>query len=105
MTLYLGAYSFAPFGCILLATFLFAANFLPETQGRTPEELANEMRKSLSQTVVYQPNEGNPPQEIDLEWRKAMEQLQQEEDAERKAGTYDYGFQHIADGDSEPPHV
>jgi len=105
MNLYLGAYSFAPFGCVLLAAFLFAANFLPETQGRTPEELANEMRKSLSQTVVYQPNEAHPAPEIDQEWRKAMEQLQQEEDAERKAGTYDYGFQHIPDSDSSPLHV
>lgn len=103
MDKYLGAYSFAPFGAILLAAFLFAATILPETQGRTPEELAQEMTRSLSQAVVYQPNEESGNQ-IDLEWRKAMEQLQQEEEAERKAGTYDYGFQPIQDGE-DPLHV
>ena len=101
MNEYLGAYSFAPFGCILLATFIFAATTLPETQGRTPEELAQEMTRSLSQSVVYQPNEESGNQ-IDKEWRKAMEQLQQEEEAERKAGTYDYGFQPIQDGEEAP---
>lgn len=105
MNEYLGAYSFAPFGCILLAAFLFAATTLPETQGRTPEELAQEMTRSLSQSVVYQPNADSSAQAIDQEWRKAMEQLQQEEEAERKAGTYDYGFQTIGDGDSAPLHI
>ena len=105
MNLYLGAYSFAPFGCVLLAVFLFASTSLPETQGRTPEELQQEMTRSLSQVVVYQPNPENPAQAIDLEWRKAMEQLQQEEEAERNAGTYNYGFQHIPDGESEPLHA
>ena len=56
------------------------------------------MTRSLSQTVVYQPN-AETSNEIDQEWRKAMEQLQQEEEAERKAGTFDYGFQPIEDGD------
>ena len=97
MNEYLGAFSFAPFGCILLATFVFAATILPETQGRTPEELAQEMTRTLSQSVVYQPNAESSSNQIDLEWRKAMEQLQQEEEAERKAGTYDYGFQPIQD--------
>lgn len=60
--------------------------------------LAQEMTRSLSQTVVYQPN-AETSNEIDQEWRKAMEQLQQEEEAERKAGTFDYGFQPIEDGD------
>lgn len=99
MNEYLGAYSFAPFGCILLAAFLFAAFVLPETQGRTPEQLAQEMTRTLSQTVVYQPNAESSNQ-IDQEWRKAMEQLQQEEEAERKAGTYDYGFQPIPDNET-----
>ena len=99
MNEYLGPYSFAPFGCILLACFVFAATILPETQGSTPEELAHEMTRTLSQTVVYEPVT-EPANQIDLEWRKAMEQLQQEEEAERKAGTYDYGFQPINDGES-----
>lgn len=102
MNQYLGPYSFAPFGCILLATFVFAATVLPETQGRSPEELAQEMTRTLSQSVVYQPNVESSNQ-IDQEWRKAMEQLQQEEEAERKAGTYDYGFQPIDPDQEDKP--
>lgn len=102
MNQYLGPYSFAPFGCILLAAFVFAATILPETQGRSPEELQQEMTRSLSQSVVYQPNAESSNQ-IDLEWRKAMEQLQQEEEAERKAGTYDYGFQPVEANQDEDP--
>jgi MFS transporter, SP family, solute carrier family 2 (facilitated glucose transporter), member 3 len=94
MNQYLGAYSFAPFACVLLATFVFAATILPETQGTTPEQLAAAMTRTLSQSVVYQPNVDSASQ-IDLEWRKAMEQLQQEEDRERDQGSYDYGFQPI----------
>lgn len=91
MNLYLQAYSFAPFACVLLGTFVFAATVLPETQGTTPEQLTAEMTRSLSQSVVYQPNVDSSAQ-IDLEWRKAMEQLQEEEDRERQTGSYDYGF-------------
>jgi MFS transporter, SP family, solute carrier family 2 (facilitated glucose transporter), member 3 len=98
MNEYLGPYSFAPFACVLLATFIFAATTLPETQGTTPEQLAAQMTRTMSETVVYQPNEDAASQ-IDLEWRKAMEQLQQEEDMERQRGTYDYGFKPI-DGKS-----
>jgi SP family facilitated glucose transporter-like MFS transporter 3 len=90
----LGAYSFAPFAVVLLLTFVFAATILPETQGSSPEELAAEMTRVLSQSVVYEPNADSAAQ-IDLEWLKAMEQLQQEEEAERQAGTYDYGFDPI----------
>jgi SP family facilitated glucose transporter-like MFS transporter 3 len=81
----LGAYSFAPFAVVLLLTFVFAATILPETQGSSPEELAAEMTRVLSQSVVYEPNADSAAQ-IDLEWLKAMEQLQQEEEAERQAG-------------------
>ena len=35
-------------------------------------------------------------------WRKAMEQLMQEEQAQMKDGTYDYGFQPI---DSNPTKI
>jgi MFS transporter, SP family, solute carrier family 2 (facilitated glucose transporter), member 3 len=94
MNEYLGPYSFAPFACVLLATFVFAATTLPETQGTTPEQLAAQMTRTLSQTVVYQPNEDAASQ-IDMEWRKAMEQLQLEEDMERQRGTYDYGVKPV----------
>lgn len=103
MNVYLGPYSFVPFACVLLATFLFAAYILPETQGRTPEQLAAEMTRTLSKSVVYQANIESAEQ-IDVEWRKAMEQLQHEEEMEKQRGTYDYGFQPIAQG-TPPPIV
>ena len=94
MNKYLGALSFGPFAAVLLGIFIFTVTILPETQGSTPEELARVMSQTLSQNVVYNHNEESANQ-IDQEWRKAMEQLQQEEEAERQAGTYDYGFQPI----------
>lgn len=96
LDLYLGPYSFGPFACILLAAFMYALLVLPETQGSTPEELQQEMVRTLSHDIVYQPNQDSAAQ-IDAEWRKAMKQLQKEEEMERRAGTYDYGFQPIAD--------
>ena len=95
MNEHLGPYSFVPFACVLLAVFVFAATILPETQGTTPEQLAQQMTRSLSQSVVYQPNTETTATQIDEEWRKAMEQLQREEENERKQGTYDYGFQEM----------
>jgi SP family facilitated glucose transporter-like MFS transporter 3 len=101
MNVYLGPYSFVPFAVVLLAIFVFAAYILPETQGQTPEQLAAEMTRSLSQTVVYQTNTESAEQ-IDMEWRKAMEQLQQEEEMEKKSGNYDYGFHPIATDETHP---
>jgi MFS transporter, SP family, solute carrier family 2 (facilitated glucose transporter), member 3 len=95
----LGAFSFAPFALVLALTFGFAATVLPETQGTTPEELAAELTRTLSESVIYKPNVDSATQ-IDMEWRKAMEQLQEEEERERNNGTYDYGFKvidHTAD--------
>ena len=91
---FLGVYTFVPFGLILLGSFIFAATVLPETQGTTPEQLVAEMTRTLSQNIVYQPNVETANQ-IDVEWRKAMEQLQHEEEMEQQQGTYDYGFQPI----------
>lgn len=90
----LGDFSFAPFAMVLAFTFVFAATLLPETQGTTPEELAAELTRTLSDAVIYKPNVDSATQ-IDLEWRKAMEQLQEEEERERNNGTYDYGFKPI----------
>lgn len=101
MNQYLGPYSFGPFAMVLLVILVFAITILPETQGKTPEELAKEMSRSLSQAVVYQSNAETSSTQIDQEWRKAMEQLQQEEEAERQKGTYDYGFQPIKDGEGQ----
>lgn len=84
-----------PFAIILLSSFLFAAFVLPETQGTTPEELAAEMTHSLSESVVYQGPTEDTAVQIDVEWRKAMEQLQREEELAQQLGTFDYGFQPI----------
>jgi MFS transporter, SP family, solute carrier family 2 (facilitated glucose transporter), member 3 len=94
MNQYLGPYSFAPFAVLQLMIFFFTLFVLPETQGSSPEELAAEMTRTLSQSVVYNPNKESATQ-IDNEWRKAMEQLQKEEETERQKGTYDYGFKSI----------
>lgn len=87
MNAYLQAYSFVPFAVVLLMTFIFSATVLPETQGTTPAELAAEMTKRNSMNIVYEANTDNAGA-IDLEWRKAMEQLRQEEEAQMQAGTY-----------------
>ena len=87
MNLYLGPYSFVPFAIVLLITFIFSATILPETQGTTPAELAAEMTRRNSMSVVYEVNTDSAGA-IDLEWRKAMEQLRQEEEAQMQAGTY-----------------
>ena len=81
----LGPYSFAPFATVLAGTIVYAWFILPETQGKSPDELQQEMKKVLSQSVAYEPNE-NSASALDAEWRKAMEQLQQEEEQERQAG-------------------
>lgn len=87
MNQYLGAYSFGPFALILAICFLFALFILPETQGTTPDELVAEMTRRNSRSVVYEVNEADAGA-IDLEWRKAMEQLMKEEQAQMQQGTF-----------------
>lgn len=87
MNKYLGPYSFLPFAAVLAATFMFALTVLPETQGTTPEELATELVKNASSGVIYQTNTDSV-RAIDEEWKKAMEQLMEEEEAEMDKGTY-----------------
>jgi SP family facilitated glucose transporter-like MFS transporter 3 len=89
MNLYLGPYSFVPFAAILAFIFIYALLVLPETQGKTPDELVADIARRNSQSMVYQVNtEQDAVGAIDLEWRKAMEQLMQEEQTSMKAGTY-----------------
>jgi SP family facilitated glucose transporter-like MFS transporter 3 len=99
MNLYLGPYSFVPFAIILAFVFFYAVFVLPETQGKTPDELVAEMARRNSQSMVYEVNEEDAGA-IDMEWRKAMEQLMHEEQVQMKDGTYDYGFKPI---DSDNP--
>lgn len=94
MNKYLGPYSFGPFALVLLATFIFAAVELPETQGTTPEELQAELVRRNSNVIYHNMDiEGNYNLPLDVEWRMAMEQLKLEEEEAMKKGTYNYGFQ------------
>jgi len=94
MNTYLGPYSFIPFAAVLACTFMFTLFVLPETQGKTPEDLAAEMIRTNSQSMVYEINEEEAGA-INLEWKKAMDQLKEEEQTEMKDGTFDYGFKPI----------
>mmetsp|Transcript_26823 Transcript_26823/g.38862 ORF Transcript_26823/g.38862 Transcript_26823/m.38862 type:complete len:686 (-) Transcript_26823:257-2314(-) len=93
---YLGPYSFVPFAMVLALTFIFAALKLPETQGTTPEELMDQLVRKNSSVVYHNMNiedaHNNP---IDLEWKLAMEQLKQEDEAAMESGSYNYGFKPI----------
>jgi hypothetical protein len=88
---YLGAFSFVPFAVVLLMTFIFAVTVLPETKGTTPEELRDEIVRSLSTMLVLSNDNtvtssvGNP---IDAEWRRAMSDLRRLEEEDMKRGTY-----------------
>jgi len=94
MNAYLGPYSFLPFAVILALTFMFTLFVLPETQGRTPEDLVAEMVRRNSRSMVYEINEEETGA-INQEWKKAMEQLMEEEQSQMKEGSFDYGFQPI----------
>jgi len=98
MNEYLGPYSFVPFAIVLAFIFAYTLLVLPETQGTTPEELAAEMVRRNSKSIVYEPsNQEENTGAIDEEWRKAMEQLMKEEQDEMREGTFDYGFQPIGE--------
>jgi SP family facilitated glucose transporter-like MFS transporter 3 len=94
MNAYLGPYSFFPFAIILALTFLFTLFILPETQGKTPDELVAELVTRSSQSMVYEINTEEAGA-INDEWKKAMEQLMEEEQHEMDTGNYDYGFKPI----------
>jgi hypothetical protein len=59
LQLWLGAWSFGPFACVQILTFLFAWLVLPETLGRSVEELhqnllAKSQLKDLEESRVKQ---------------------------------------------------
>mmetsp|Transcript_36542 Transcript_36542/g.43661 ORF Transcript_36542/g.43661 Transcript_36542/m.43661 type:complete len:707 (+) Transcript_36542:90-2210(+) len=98
MNAYLGPYTFVPFAAVLLLAFLFTLIWLPETQGTTPEELQAELVAKNSTTIYHNvsittESFSNP---IDLEWRKAIDQVQKDEEEAMRAGTFNYGFEPIA---------
>lgn len=88
MNEYLGPYSFAPFAFVILLAFIFALFWLPETQGLTPEELHDALVKKNSSTytsISVDMTQSNP---LDLEWRRAMEQIRKDEEDAMKSGQY-----------------
>lgn len=99
---YLGAFSFVPFATVLLITIIFVIVYLPETKGTTPEELRDDIERSLSTILALNDDSmsnenssssvGNP---IDVEWRRAMDDLKRQEEEDMMRGTYNYGFQPI----------
>lgn len=94
MNAFLGPYSFFPFAVILGLTFLFTLFELPETQGKTPDDLVADLVRRNSQSVVYEINEEGAGA-INQEWKRAMEQLMEEEQDQMNEGNYDYGFKAI----------
>ena len=87
MNEFLGPYSFFPFAVILAFTFMFSLLVLPETQGKTPEDLVADMVRRNSQSMVYEKNEEDAGA-INQEWKKAMEQLMEEEQNQMNKGNY-----------------
>ncbi|KAL3792240.1 hypothetical protein ACHAWO_006059 [Cyclotella atomus] len=101
----LGPYSFVPFIVFLLISMAFVL-CLPETKGATPEELRVQIVRSLSSMFAlsddstngdYASSVGN----LDLEWRRAMDDLRRQEAEEMICGTYNYGFQPIKHKEEE----
>lgn len=80
---YLHAFSFGPFAVVLLATFVFALIWLPETQGMTPEELQAQLVEKNSSVIYHNIDiEGANKTPFDVDWRSAMEKLKIEEEEE-----------------------
>lgn len=98
----LGALSFVPFAVVLLMTIIFVIVWLPETKGTTPSELRDDIVRSLSTMLAlsgdstnnedHSSSVGNP---IDVEWRRAMDDLRRQEEEDMQRGTFNYGFQPI----------
>ena len=102
LDMYLGVYSFVPFATVLAIVFFYSLVWLPETYGTTPEELQaklvkNMIRSSSSASVfnVDNPESAGNNETMESQWRKAMNQIRDEESQAMKDGTYDYGFQPI----------
>ena len=54
MDKYLGAYSFVPFACVLLGAVMYAIFVLPETQGRSLEEIMQELEEKRARRGGHQ---------------------------------------------------
>ncbi len=96
----LGAFSFVPFAVVLFMTILFVIIFLPETKGITPEILRDQIVRSLSALLAmsydttnedHSSSAGNP---IDVEWRRAMDDLRRQEELDMSRGAYSKYYTH-----------
>jgi hypothetical protein len=81
-------------------TIIFVFGFLPETKGTTPEELRDEIVRSLSALLAmsydttnedHSSSAGNP---IDVEWRRAMDDLRRQEELDMLRGAYSKSTTH-----------
>ena len=90
MVQYLGPFSFLPFTCVLLVTLVFVYYYLPETHGTTPEELQAQMATRHSKDIYHNMNieENHYCNPIDLEWRRAMDQMRRDEEEAMKDGRF-----------------
>jgi len=90
MVQYLGPLSFLPFTCVLLVTLAFVYYYLPETHGTTPEELQAQMATRHSKDIYHNMNieENHYCNPIDLEWRRAMDQMRRDEEEAMKDGRF-----------------
>ncbi|KAL7517563.1 hypothetical protein ACHAWX_002479 [Stephanocyclus meneghinianus] len=83
----LGPYSFGPFAVVLLLTIIYAWIWLPETQGKSPEELLAELVAKNEGTVYHNMdieevvNRGPPTRD---EWAEALAFLESEEKGSQK---------------------
>ena len=68
--------------------------WLPETKGKQPEELRDDIVRSLSTMLALSDDSltegpsssvGNP---IDVEWRRAMDDLKRQEEEDMMRGTF-----------------
>ena len=84
---------------------IFVIVWLPETKGTTPEELRDDIVRSLSTMLAlstdstndadHSSSGGNP---IDVEWRRAMDDLREQEEEDMKRGTFSKLMSFIQDG-------
>jgi hypothetical protein len=83
----LGPYSFGPFAVVLLLTIIYAWIWLPETQGKSPEELLAELVAKNEGTVYHNMDieevvyRGPPSRD---EWAEALAFLESEEKGSQK---------------------
>lgn len=99
---HLGPYTFVPFAGVLLIAFLFTLIWLPETQGTTPAELQAELVEKNAATIYHNVSITTDPfsNPIDLEWRKAIDEVRRDEEEAMRAGTFNYGFEPIPGGNN-----